>query len=133
MLGLEENIIVFENTLDTNYQYSPSINMSKFEKLDFFIYVLDDNNGAITTIDLSMECAGHNDSIGTDWSKLFYESFDTDQNVFVLKEYINRKIITGPTTFAVRCRSQGIFIRIGIKANASGGLYSIGATKKTRS
>jgi hypothetical protein len=131
MLGLDQNIIIANDVLSTEYKKTTSITMSRFEKLDFFIYILDDDNGNINTLDFILECAASKEPTEADWARISYEVFDQQSETFLLKDYVIRKTITEPSTIAIRCRSQGIYMRIGIKANANGGLYSIGTTKKT--
>jgi hypothetical protein len=130
MLGLEQHIILSDANFNTNYQFATAVNVTRFDKIDFFIYVTDDGSGLINTLDFVFECAGFANPNENDWARVSYETFDQSSGTFLLNDYVIRKTITEPTSVSVRCRAQGICIRIGIKANSNGGLYNVGVVKR---
>lgn len=132
MIELEEIFLLKNVPFTTNYQTSLSINILRHDIIDFFIYIYDDENSAINTIDCIIEYTGKLLPTYHEWAKMSFEVFDSDLQVFKLMDYIVRKEISGPTSFSIRTRAQGHLMVLKIKANAAGGNFSISALRKKK-
>ncbi len=128
MIEIEEIIILNNVPLTTNYQYTLENNMTQFNTIDFFIYVKNATN--INSIQTVVEYSGKLNPSPTDWARISIENFDSDAGIFNLIDYITNREISEPCTYSIRCRSQGRLMRLGIKANAPGGLITVGLLRK---
>lgn len=132
MMELEEIFLLKNVAFTTDYQTSLSTNILQFDFVDFFIYIYDDEGGTINTVDCIIEYTGKLLPLYHEWATMSFETFDSDLQVFNLKDYVVRKEITEPTSFSIRIRAQGHLMAFKIKANAPGGNFSITALKRKR-
>lgn len=130
MLDIEEQHIIQNLDLKTYYQYSLFSNVDHYDSIDFFIFVQDVSG--INYVELIIEYCSKNEPGEGDWAKVQIETFDTNQQVYVLNDYIIRKNFSTPLTFSIRSRSQGKIMRIGIKADQNGGIVSATSLRKKR-
>ena len=132
MIEIEEIFLLKDVPLTTNYQVSLPANISQHDLVDFFIYISDNADGAINTIDCIIEYTAKANPIYNEWTRMSIETFDSDLKIFKLLDYIVRKEISHPTSFSIRCRAQGRLMTLKVKANAAGGNFSIGILRKKR-
>ncbi len=130
MLDAEEIFIIDHEPLHNNYCFSSHVNIIYHDSVDFFIYIKDNTN--ISSIYIIIEYSAKKEPLSTDWARVQIETFDSNEKVYNLVDYIVKKEISQPTVYSIRCRGQGKLMRLGIKANADGGIVSIGAIRKNR-
>lgn len=122
-ISIGENII-----LNTSYQFSMYINTSYSNFLDFYIYV--ESATGISYIDTVIEYSAKENPTSNDWARISSEVYNEADQVFDLIDYVVRKNISAPSTFCIRSRNQGRFMRIGVKADNSGGSLNIGLIRR---